>query len=459
MLSLVIALIVTLGVGYMLYKKYKPQGVLFAAGIILLFCAAIFGTSNIVTAKQSTGTVWLDIFVAAKLLFSSRLAGLGLTIMSIGGFVRYMENCGANKALVEMAAFPLKHVKSPMLIMVVAYIIGQIIDLFIPSHAGLGLLLMLTIYPIMVAGGLSKLTAVTIIATSKFTDIGPLSSNAILAATTAGLDPVTYFIKYQLYAVLPAIVVVGAAHYFAQPWWEKREKKFNINVFTEADESENQLDSNKKVPAIYAVLPMLPLFLVVIFSPFFHTGIKLDVVSAMILSTIVAMVFEFIFTHNAHLVLNDIMKFFEGMAKQFRVVVSLIISAELYGLGLVKIGAIDSLIALATGCSFSTHIIVLVIGLIMVMCAFIMGSGNAAFFAFASFAPKIAGVLHVDSVLILLPMELSAGFGRCMSPITAAIVAIASIAGVSPFHVAKRCAIPVILGFIVHMLAIYYYFL
>lgn len=459
MLSLVIAIAVTVWVGYMLYRKYKPQGVLFIAGVILLFCTAIFGTSNIVTAKQATGSVWLDIFVAVKVLFSSRLADLGLTIMSIGGFVRYMENCGANKSLVELAAVPLKYVKSPMLIMIVAYIIGQIIDLFIPSHAGLGLLLMLTIYPIMIAGGLSKLTSVTIIATAKFTDIGPLSSNAILAATTAGLDPVTYFIKYQLYAVLPAIVVVGVAHCFVQPWWEAREKRLNINVFTEADESENKLASDAKVPAIYALLPMLPLFLVVVFSPFFKTGIKLDVVSAMILSTIVAMVFEFIRTRNTKLVLDNIMKFFEGMAKQFRVVVSLIISAELFGQGLVKIGAIDSLIVLATGGSFSLHIIVLVIGLIMAICAFIMGSGNAAFFAFASLASKISSFLHVEPVMILLPMELSAGFGRCMSPITAAIVAIASIAGVSPFHVAKRCAIPVVLGFVVHLLAIYYFFL
>ncbi|MEN6316677.1 MAG: C4-dicarboxylate transporter DcuC [Veillonellales bacterium] len=459
MLSLAIALFVTAWVGFMLCKKYKPQGVLFFAGIILLVCTAALGTSSMVPPKQDTGFIWFNIFVFVKNLFSTELAGLGLTIMSIGGFVRYMENCGANRALVEVAATPLKHIKSPMLIMVAGYLIGQVVDLFIPSHAGLGLLLMLTIYPIMVASGMNKLTAVAIIVTAKFTDIGPLSSNAILAAKTAGLDPVTYFIQYQLYAVLPAIIVVGIAHYFIQPWWERKEARGNINVDAEIDESENTDNADRQRSRIYAILPMLPLALVILFSPFFHTGIKLDVVSAMILSTVVAMIFEFIRTRNAKQVMNDIMKFFEGMAKQFRVVVSLIISAELFGKGLVSIGAIDSLIGFTQGGSLDLQVIVLVISFIMVACAFIMGSGNAAFFAFASLAPKIAEFLHVDPVLILLPMELSAGFGRCMSPITPAIVAMASIAGVSPFHVAKRCAIPVALGFIAHLTSIYYFFL
>jgi DcuC family C4-dicarboxylate transporter len=459
MLSLSVALIITTWVGFMLYKKYKPQGILFSAGVILLICTAVLGTSSMVPAKQDTGLVWFNIFVVVKDLFSTELAGLGLTIMAIGGFVRYMENCGANRALVELAATPLKHIKSPMLIMMTGYLIGQVVDLFIPSHAGLGLLLMLTIYPIMIASGLNRLTVVAIIVTAKFTDIGPLSSNAILAAKTAAMDPVTYFIQYQLYAVIPAIIVVGIAHYFIQPWWERKEAREHVDVGAEADESECINNTDGQRSHIYAILPILPLVLVILFSPFFHTGIKLDVVSAMILSTVVAMIFEFIRTRNAQLVMNNIMKFFEGMAKQFKVVVSLIISAELFGKGLVSIGAIDSLIGFTQSGSSSLHVIVLIISFIMLACAFIMGSGNAAFFAFASLAPKISTFLNVDPILILLPMELSAGFGRCMSPITPAIVAMASIAGVSPFHVAKRCAIPVALGFIAHLLSIYYFFL
>ena len=84
---------------------------------------------------------------------------------------------------------------------------------------------------------------------------------------------------------------------------------------------------------------------------------------------------------------------------------------------------------------------------------------NASFFAFASLAPKIAANLKVEPVLLLLPMELTSGFGRCLSPITAAIVAMAGIADVSPFQVAKRVAIPVILGLITHIITLFVLFL
>ncbi|MGL5513219.1 MAG: C4-dicarboxylate transporter DcuC, partial [Sporomusa sp.] len=348
------------------------QGVLLAAGIILMVCTVVFGTGTILPAKQSTGLIWFDIFEAIKQLMSSRLAGLGLTIMSIGGFVRYMEQCGANQALVELSATPLKWVKSPLTVMIIAYVIGHIVDIFIPSHAGLGLLLMLTMYPIMVNAGISKLTAVSVIATAKFTDIGPISSNTVLAAHTAGLDPATYFLQYQMPVVIAPIIVVGLAHYFIQPWWDKREG-FVANQ-SAAQQNDAKEDSKEKPPLVYAFLPTLPLILVIAFSPLFITTIKMNVVTAMLISTIVAMVFEFVRRRDIRPVMDNIMTFFDGMGKQFVVVVSLIICAETFAMGLVKIGAIDALIQYAQSAGLALTSTVLIISIIMVVCSFIMGS-------------------------------------------------------------------------------------
>ena len=41
-------------------------------------------------------------------------------------------------------------------------------------------------------------------------------------------------------------------------------------------------------------------------------------------------------------------------------------------------------------------------------------------------------------------MQLSTGIARCMSPITACVVAVAGCSGISPFALVKRTAIPVI---------------
>ena len=454
MLGLLLAAIVTVWVGYMLIKKYKPQGVLIVAGLVLMAGAAVFGTGPLLSAKQSTGFIWFDIFEVLKNLMSTRLAGLGLTIMSIAGFVKYMEQCGANQALVEVATRPLKLVRSPMIVLMLGYVISQILSIFVPSHAGIALLLMLTMYPIFIKAGISKLTALAIIATSKFTDIGPISSNAILAAKTAGLDPVVYFLNYQMPVVTAPLIAVGIVHYFVQPWWDRREG------YSGTDSQSLEESSPKAMPPlIYAILPTLPLVLVIAFCPMFHSSIKLDIVTAMLICTGISMVFELIRLRDARAVLDNLSAFFDGMGKQFTIVVSLIIAGETFGTGLTKIGAVDTLIAGAQSAGFGLHAMVLAVSAIMILCAFLMGSGNAAFFSFAGLAPKIAAYLKVEPVTILLPMELTAGFGRCMSPITAAIVAIAGIAGVSPIQVAKRCLIPVLVAIIANLTATFIIFL
>lgn len=59
--------------------------------------------------------------------------------------------------------------------------------IFVPSHAGLALLLMVTLYPILIRSGVSPMSALGVIGCAQFVDVGPGSGNAILAAQTAGL--------------------------------------------------------------------------------------------------------------------------------------------------------------------------------------------------------------------------------------------------------------------------------
>ena len=136
MLGLIIALIVTVAVGYLIVKKYKAQVVLICGGIILMCFAILFGLGEILPADKSTGWVGFDIFEFIKIIFSSRVADLGLMIMAVGGFARYMDHTGASKTLVKYAIKPLKNIKAPYLMLGFAYIIGQLLNIFIPSASG-----------------------------------------------------------------------------------------------------------------------------------------------------------------------------------------------------------------------------------------------------------------------------------------------------------------------------------
>lgn len=453
MLELILAGLVTTLVVYLLAKGYKPQPVLLLGGILLLTLTAVFDLGTILPAEKSTHLKYFDIFKIFSDILSLRLAGLGLTLMAIAGFARYMEHVGASKALFSIFEKPLKSVRSPYMLLVISFLVTQILVIFIPSHAGLGMLLMVTMYPILIRAGVSPLSALAVIGCCQFIDHGPGSGNVIMAAKTANLDPATYFIKYQLPVTLPIIFVVAITHFFIQKWWDKREGfVFNPAHIDKIDHQDNDCP-----PRYYAILPIIPLILIIGFSPLMQNVIKLDVTTAMIISTIIALFFEYFRLRSAKAVLDSFMLFFEGMGKQFVVVVSLIVSGELFANGLLKIGAVDKLITTAQSAGLGIGTMIVVMSFILALAAFLMGSGNAAFFSFAALTPRIAAFLKIDVVTLILPMQIMTSFGRTVSPITAAIVAISGIAGVSPFQVVKRTAIPMAAAAITNLILTFIY--
>ena len=147
MLSLIIAAVTIAIVVYLLVKGYYPQAALFIGGLILLTCTWVFGLGTLLPAKTTTHFGGFDVFKVFSDGFASRIGGLGLMLMAIGGFSRYMEHVGASSALFRVFEKPLKHIHNPYLLLGAAFIVEQIMVIFVPSHAGLGLLLMCNAVP------------------------------------------------------------------------------------------------------------------------------------------------------------------------------------------------------------------------------------------------------------------------------------------------------------------------
>lgn len=449
-MGILITILVVAWVIYMIIKKYYPQAVLLAAGIVLLLATQQLGVNPILTGKQTSNSEILNIFHTITVLLSSRVAGLGLTIMSIAGFAKYMEYIGASKSLFAVVASPLKFIKSPYLLLVLTFFVSQFLVLFIPSHAGLGLLLMVTMYPILIRAGVSKLSALGVIGCAQYMDVGPGSGNAILAANICSLDPAVFFVNHQLPIFVTTTLILGVVHYFVQKWWDKKEG------FTGHDESVTALAQDEsRPPLIYAILPIIPMVFILGFSPLFHSKIKMEVVTAMFLSTFISMLFEYVRTKDFRGTLASLKYLYEGMGNSFATVVSLIVAGEVFAAGLMKIGAVDAMVSGAQGLGLGTYSLIILFCIVIAGCAFLMGSGNAAFFSFAALAPKIAAALKINVIMLLLPMQIMTSFGRVVSPITAAIVAIAGVAGVSPVQVVKRTAIPMLVAALVNIAFIF----
>lgn len=438
MFGLIIAMIVTAIVAYMVLTKKKAQTVLFVGGICLLACAIFMG-KPILDAKKTTGLAWFDIFKYIENLFSTRAAGIGLLIMAVGGFAKYMDHIGASKVLVKLTARPLRAVKSPYLLLTASYAVGQLLNIVIPSAAGLCVLLMATMYPVLISLGISRLSAAAVIATAPCLDLGPASGTAVFAAKTAQLDVADYFVGQQIPIAAVTIAVIAAAHFFTQRWFDRRDgHKQAASDAPGADAPQAEYAP----PNIYAALPMLPIGLVFVFSKLCIPSIKMPVVTAMLISIAAAMLFELVRTRDVQTVFSSIQVFFDGMGKIFATVVTLIAAGETFAYGLTKIGAIDLLIQGAENSGFGAAGIVAVMTLIVAISAVVMGSGNAPFYSFGALVPDIAAKMGIASLSIITPMQLAASIARSASPITAAVVAVAGIAGVSPVDIVKRTAIP-----------------
>lgn len=436
-MGVVISAIVTFWVGYLIYKKYKPQPVLFMGGMIMMYLAFILGYGQILGPKATTGSVFFDAFEFIRATLSSTAGKLGLNIMSVGAFAKYMDKIGASRALVRMTIKPLLALKSPYLVMSGTWIVGMLIGLCINSASGLAMLLMVTMFPILIGLGVSRLSATAAVATTLCFDWSPSDTGTILSAETAGVDPVFYWSHYQVPIVAVAFVVVGILHYLTQKYMDKRD-----GHVVKPMEVETVKDEADTAPGFYAILPVIPLALILSFSSLWITSIKMNIVMAMFIGLFIGVCCEFIRHRDGKKVLGDIQVFFDGLGLQMANVITLIVAGQTFAKGLLCLGTINAMIDGSKDLGFGPMAMMLVMVAIIAGSAIVMGSGNAPFFAFAALTPAVAASTGLHPVLMLLPMHFAASIMRNCSPITAVIVVSSGMGGVSSFDLVKRTAIP-----------------
>lgn len=389
-----IAVIVTALAGWALIKRYSTHMVLLFAGLAILLCAVVLGDPNFLPkGVKPSGFVLFDIFNTLKSIATKQSAGIGFLIMTAGGFAAYMDRIGAAKALVDIAVKPLSMLRAPYLVLVGGYFVGQILVMVIPSAAGLAMLLLVALFPILKAVGTSAAAAAAVIGTSAGVTFAPTAGTANLAAQVGSLDPVIYLVQYQLPVAVPTLIVIAAAHYFVQRFYDKK----NDDVYT--DVSAAKAADQPAAPKWYAVFPILPIALLIIFSKLVVASIKLDTVSAL-----------------------------------FMVWIGVVINSA-QGVG--------------AGMGAMTVILTAIVSIV----TFLTGSGVGAYSSFATLAPDVAAGLGGSVAELVTPMQFASGLLRAMSPVAGVIIAVAGAAGVSPMAIVRRTWIPMILGIITAIIA------
>lgn len=444
MISVIVAAVVTLIAGYMLIKRYQTQMVLLVAGLIIIYVSVLCGVDSILPkAAKSTGFIGFDPVELISVVAKGQLTSIGLIIMVSGGFAGYMSQIGASNALVKLVAEPLNRIRSPYILLAVAYILGQCINLVIVSAAGLVMLLLVSFYPILLRIGVSRAAAASTIACCCGLATGPLFGTQQLAAKTVGMDPTAYFVEYQLICGVPAMITIAIVLYFVQKYYDKK----NDDDYSDAIIDKKIED--RVCPSWYAIFPFVPIVLLFVFSKFGVSSIKLGVNTALFLTWLVVMIIELIRRRNVNAVFKDAVVMFKKMGQMFGGIVALVICAELFASSLRVSGLIKAIIDLAYATGFGvtgmTGVLTILVGLITTL----TGSGVGAFASFASLANDVHNSLGGNLPAMVVPMHLASSVFRSMSPVAGCVIAAAAAAGISPMAICRRTWLPLCIGFVV----------
>ena len=440
MLEIIIALLVVLGVGYLIYKKYNATIALAVGGIVLLFAAVILG-HPILSPEETTGIVWLDPFKKIEMSFLKNLGNIGLTIMTLFGFSSYMNLIGANEVTVDIMTKPLGKIKSKYFIVPVIFLLGNLLSLVVPSASSLAVLLMATLYPVLTKVGVTPLTAGAVIATTATIMPTPLGADNVLAAETFGMNIMDYVIAHAKVSI-PSLIIMAVAHYF---WQKHLDKKQSLSNEVKIDESKLAKLNDNLPPKYYAILPILPLILVLFFN-IFMKEVQIGLVSIAFISLIVAVILELIRKKDFVKVSNDINEFFKGMGSGLAMVVSLLVAASLLVDGLKDLGVVDMITNSVQNLHGAGTILMLAFSGVTFLIGLISGGGLSVFYASVEMIPELAAAVGVSGPMIALPMQMVANLVRSISPVAACIIVVCSITGTNPMQIVKRTSVPVLVG-------------
>ena len=411
---LIIGALVVLGVIYLLLKRHESRMVLIAAGILMC----------IIGGKPMAA---LDAF--AK---SMTNAGLITSVCSCMGFAWCMKYTGCDKHLVVAIGKVLK--KMGFLLIPGATLATFVVNIAIPSAAGCSAAVGVIFIPILMAAGVHPAMAAAAVKSGTYGSmLNPgLVHNGVIAKL-AGVQ-ITDVIGNHMMATVAGVLVAAAV--LTVVAIVMKENKGYVPEGSVID------DHSFSVNPLYAVMPLIPVIILMLGSTKVVPILKMGVPHAMIIGAILALAA----TRKSPVELTK--SFFNGMGDAYANIIGIIISVGVFVAGLNALGLIKALIAWML---HSTGIVKIAATFGPFLLALISGSGDAATVAFNEAVTPHAVEFGISTMNMGSIAALGGTLGRTISPIAGATIICAGIAGVDPMEVCKRNALGIVCALLVGM--------
>lgn len=444
-----IALMVLIVSGYLIKKNYDIKWIMFGSGIALMGSAILLHLP-LLPEESSSGVAFFDIFKVIGNLFTKQLTGASFILMLLFGYTAFMKQIGANQMTVQVMSHPLLRLKYKALLLPLFYLIGNVLGVIIPSASSLSVLLMATAYPILVSAGISPLGVAAVIAMSATIAPTPLGADNLLASQSLDMTVTEYVFNYHAKVSIPIILILAMVHYVWQRYRDKKEGIHEVNLKQEVNQTLN-------CPRIYAMLPMLPLLLMIIFNVFLKKD-QVGMVEVTLCSFLISILCEMIRFKSTQKGLQSLQVFFDGMGVGLTTVVIQVVAALTFVEGLKIIGVIDVLTDSINQMSGAGLILTLFFCLLALGVGLLSGSGLALFYACVELMPAFAASAGMNAMLLAIPMQFVSHLVKSISPVSPTVIIISSMMKVSPLALIKRTLVPALIGMLLSIILPYLLF-
>lgn len=408
----------------LIVKKYEARLVLFCAGLIMCLIGGLPG----------------DIMKAfTKAMVSNSLVP---TICTVMGFSYVMKLTQCDQHLVQSISGVLKRGRG--LLVPLSFLLTWWISLAIPSASGCSAAVGSILIPTLVAAGVHPaMAAGTVLAGTWGSAISPGNAHNPFVADLAGTDMMTVIINETPSSVVASIACVIVmtlyAYFFKEGATEERRQAYLEQV---AEEEHLQMDDFKVNP-LRALVPIVPLFLLILGSKQVGVLPEISVPLSMIIGVVIGLLATW---SNAQDVSRN---FFKGMGDAYGDVIGLIVCASVFTTGMTAVGLTGAMTDVMKG-SQSIAAAAGTFGPFFI--AVISGSGDAAAFAFNGAVTPFAEQFGMTIMDLGSLAQIAGAMGRSMSPVAGAAIICAGLAKVNPIEVSKRNALPCLVSAIVLMI-------
>ena len=397
-------------------KKFETRLVLFLSGVAM---AALSGKP-------------MDAITA----FSAAMVNSGLVpvICTVMGFAFVMKLTKCDAHLVHLLAGALGRFR--IILIPGTVIVTFLINIALPSAAGCGAAVGAIMIPTLIGSGINPVMAACAVLAGTWGSVfNPGSAHVPFIAKLGNTDVMTVIAGHTMASVVGVVVIAVMLTIIARILKEDGSGEAGSGMAAKTD-------VDFKVSYLKAIVPVIPLLLLVLGSKQIKLLPEISVPAAMLIGT--ALGFAVTLTK-----VDEISKqFFDGMGNAYGNVIGIIIAAAVFTKGMELIGLTAALI---TAMKSSESIARLAATFGPFIIAVLGGSGDAATLAFnGAITPHAAqfgfGILPMGSQAFI-----AGALGRSMSPVAGVAIVCAGLAQVNPIEMAKRNAGPMIVAAVISM--------